>query len=89
MINFIKQMMGITSSDNPNENNQNSEDVQEVENHDEYPDEYWEMLEEEWANFMLDVDQEEIDALMSYEEPENTTINHIDDVHFEDGWWKV
>ena len=54
MIDFIKQMMGITSSDEPNPNNQNYNEPRT-----DFDDKYWEMLEEEWSDFMEDDNLEE------------------------------
>ena len=61
MIDFIKQMMGITSSDEPNPNNQNLDEPQNTD----YPEEYWTMLEKEWENFTVNVDEDELNGLMT------------------------
>lgn len=53
----MKNLLGITSSDEPNPNNQNLEEPQDRE----YPEEYWTMLEKEWDDFIIDVNEDELD----------------------------
>ena len=57
----MKNIFGITSYDEPNPNNQNLEEPQDID----YPEEYWTMLEKEWENFMIDVDEDELSGLMT------------------------
>ena len=57
----MKNIFGITSSDEPNPNNQNLDKPQDID----YPEEYWTMLEKEWENFIVDVDEDMLNGLMT------------------------